>query len=81
MNTLTEHQLETLSTGLDAYNRADLAARTGVGTDAAGGLAAVNASIRAYNVLLDLCLSLGMDHDDEPDLWAAGRVGRWLRAA
>lgn len=81
MQILSDAKCETLSTALDAYNRADLAARTGIGHDVNSGLAAVNASIRAYNTLLDVCLSLGMDHDDEPDLWAAGRVGRWLRAA
>ena len=76
MQTLTNANLEKLSTSLDAYNRADVQQRL-----APDCIVTANASIRAYNVLLDLCLSLGMDHADEPDLWAAGRVGRWLRAA
>lgn len=71
---LTEATLERLSTELDAYNRANLAARN-------GSVQAVDASIRAYNRLLDTCLELGMDRNDEADLWAAGRVGFWLRAA
>jgi hypothetical protein len=76
MQTLTTANFEKLSTSLDAYNRANVQHRL-----APDSIGAANASIRAYNVLLDLCLSLGMDHVDEPDLWAAGRVGRWLRAA
>jgi hypothetical protein len=76
MQTLTNANLEKLSTSLDAHNRANVQQRL-----APDCIVTANASIRAFNVLLDLCLSLGMDHDDEPDLWAAGRVGRWLRAA
>lgn len=76
MQILSDAKCETLSTALDAYNRANVQQR-----QAPDCIATTDASIRAYNVLLDLCLSLGMDHADEPDLWAAGRVGRWLRAA
>lgn len=66
---------EKISTALDSYTRWDLAARR------LRTAAAVEAQIRAYNHLLDLCIDAGMDRNDEPDTWAAARVAAWLSRA
>ena len=67
----TAAQLETLSTALDAFNRAELADD--------GSTVSVRALIRATNVLLDACIDCGMAHDFADHVgWAARRVARWL---
>lgn len=70
----TQAQLETLSTALDAFLRAELADD--------GSLVTVRAVIRTTNVLLDACVDCGMAHDFADHTgWAAERVTRWLLAA
>ena len=68
---LNDADLERLSSDLDAFNRANVAAQS-------GSLATLDADIRAFNVLFDTCLDLGMSLNDEPAEWAAERVTRWL---
>lgn len=63
-----DHQLECISSELSAYLVAE-----------AGGN--VNSAIRAYNRLLDTCIDAGMDRNDEPHLWAAPLVSKWLASA
>ena len=72
--TATDHQLELLNDAHQAWlyaadkvSRGDLSA------------VAVEAEIRAINILLDRCIDCGMPHD-EPDHegWAAIRLARWL---
>lgn len=69
----TEHQLEILSTAVDAYHRADLADD--------GSYVATRAVIRAHNVLLDACVDCGMPIDGDEFTFAAETVTAWLVAA
>lgn len=72
----TPAQLETLSTALDAFLRAEAADSCG------DSLNHVRAVIRTTNVLLDACIDCGMPHDfADHTAWAAERVTRWLLAA
>lgn len=72
---MNEHQLETLSTALDAYTRASVAAAQNLTLETA------NAAIRAQSVLLDTCISLGMPPIADETEWAAKRITSWLVSA
>jgi hypothetical protein len=70
----TEHQLELLNDAYQAWVHADAKVYSGdMSADA------VNANIRAMNVMFDRALDCGMPMDTARVAdWAAGRITRWL---
>lgn len=70
---VSEANLERLSSALDAYNRADVGY--------ADTPESAKALIRAQNILIDRCVGCGMPADGNEFAFAAETVTHWLTTA